>query len=207
MIRKPGIHEDKNHQDLPFLASWLPDFTFMTFARHGVARPKTKAGASSMIRRRDWIVRPVLHPWHASKKPRRCQPKAFRKTVHLHRLLGINRAGGIETATDVTPAPGLEEKPVALDDDGFVENHRDLFARRPHPIAQHRSREENRCSPENPAAPLVYGWPQCGQTARPSRRFFWQCEHGTRLPFGRVTRWMTSPSHHVGGIQVRSVTS
>jgi hypothetical protein len=111
----------------------------------------------SMIRRRHRIMRPVRHPRHATEKPRRCQPKAFGKTVHLHRLLGINRAGGIETATDITLAPGLQEQPVAFDDDGFVENHRDLFARRPRPIAQHRRCENDRSHAENQAAPCSYG--------------------------------------------------
>src|SRR6266404_5763855 len=113
----------------------------------------------------------------------------------------------MEPAPDETPAERLQKRPVTFDDDGFVKNHRDLFARRPHPIAQHRDGEDCRRDENDALAPFIYGWPQCGHTALPSRRFFWQCGHGTRLPFGRVTRWTINPITQVAGIQPRIVTS
>ena len=93
----------------------------------------------------------------------------------------------METAPDNVTAPRLEKEPIAFDDDCIVENNRDLLAGRPRPVAQRRDCNHNRRD-ANPDPPFLYGWPQCGQIALPSRRFFWHLGHGTRLPFGRVTR-------------------
>src|SRR6202030_1006162 len=75
------------------------------------------------------------------------------------------------------------------------------------PIAKRSDREHDRSDENDALPPFSYGWPQCGHTALPSRRFFWQCGHGTRLPFGRVTRCTINPITHVAGIQPRIVTS
>ena len=112
----------------------------------------------------------------------------------------------MESAAHDVFAPGLKQQAVAFDDDIIIENNRDLPAGRPHPIAQHGDGQDHG-SGAQPGAAFFYGWPQCGQVARPSRRFFWQCGHGTRLPFGRVTMWMISPSHQVNGIQASTVTN
>src|SRR6202030_1030763 len=75
------------------------------------------------------------------------------------------------------------------------------------PITKRSDREHDRLDENDALRPFSYGWPQCGHTALPSRRFFWQCGHGTRLPFGRVTRWTINPITQVAGIQPRIVTS
>ena len=94
----------------------------------------------------------------------------------------------METAADDVAAPRLEKQPIAFDNDRIVENHRDLLAGRPEPVAQRSDANHNRGDANPGPALLLYGWPQCGQIALPSRRFFWQLGHGTRLPFGRVAR-------------------
>jgi hypothetical protein len=93
----------------------------------------------------------------------------------------------MEWAPDDVFPPRLEQQPIAFDDSIVIEKHRDLPARRLHPIAQRRDRQHHR-GDAKPDPAFLYGWPQCGQVARPSRRFFWQLGHGTRLPFGRVAR-------------------
>lgn len=93
----------------------------------------------------------------------------------------------METAADETAAHRLKKQAVSLDDNGLIERYRDLLARRPGPIAKQSDCDRNRGN-ANPAPAFLYGWPQCGQIALPSRRFFWQLGHGTRLPFGRVTK-------------------
>ena len=92
----------------------------------------------------------------------------------------------MESAADDVFAPGLQQEAVAFDDDVIVENNRDLFPGWAQPIAKGGNGQHHRGDAQ-PDAAFLYGWPQCGQVARPSRRFFWQCGHGTRLPFGRVT--------------------
>ena len=155
---------------------------------------------SRMVRRSE------LHPRHATEKPRCRQPGAFRKSMFFHGQLRINRAGRMESTGHKIFPPGLEEQAIAFDDHLIIKNNGDLPAGRPHPIAQ-RGDNQHHCGDAQPDAAFLYGWPQCGQVARPSRRFFWQCGHGTRLPFGRVTIWMIRPSHHVNGIQASTVTN
>ena len=92
----------------------------------------------------------------------------------------------MEPAAHDVFAPRLQQQAVAFDDYVIVENNRDLPAGWPQPIAQGGDGQHHRGDAQ-PDAAFPYAWPQCGQVARPSRRFFWQCRHGTRLPFGRVT--------------------
>lgn len=93
----------------------------------------------------------------------------------------------MEPTPDEIAAGTLQDQAIAIDDDDAVKNDRNLFLGRPGPIANRRRCDRSRRDP-NPAAAFLYGRPQCGQTALPSIRFFWQFGHGTRLPFGRVTR-------------------
>ncbi|MEN3369745.1 MAG: hypothetical protein V7609_1888 [Verrucomicrobiota bacterium] len=93
----------------------------------------------------------------------------------------------MEPAPDEITARSRQGQAIAADDDDAVENDRNLLLGRPRPIANRRDGDNNRGDP-NPGAAFLYGRPQCGQTALPSIRFFWQFGHGTRLPFGRVTR-------------------
>lgn len=93
----------------------------------------------------------------------------------------------MESAAHDVLAPRLEQEPVAFDDYIIIKNDRDLPARRAHPIAQSADSQHYRGDAQ-PDPAFLYGWPQCGQVARPSRRFFPHFGHGTRLPFGRVTR-------------------
>src|SRR3954469_25439363 len=126
--------------------------------------------------------------------------------MDLHRPLRIFRASRLKTASDKMLPPRLQEKAITFYDDRVVKNDRDLPLRRPHPVTKRGDREDRRHDENNPA-PSGYGWPQFGHVARPSRRFFPQCGHGTRLPLGRVTRWTINPMTHVAGIQPRMVTS
>ncbi|MEY2494838.1 MAG: hypothetical protein QOJ45_1330 [Verrucomicrobiota bacterium] len=94
----------------------------------------------------------------------------------------------MKTASDEIVAGARQSQAISIDHDDAVENDRDLLLGRPRPIANRRGCKHNQGDAKNPGATFLYGWPQCGQTALPSIRFFWQCGHGTRLPFGRVTR-------------------
>jgi len=98
-----------------------------------------------------------------------------------------------------------QEHVIPADHDLFVKRHGYLLPGRPHPIAKRRGCEDNRDDPNGPNPAVRYGWPQCGQTALPSMRFFLQLGHTTSFTFGRVARWTISPT--TGTSQPRIVTN
>jgi hypothetical protein len=110
----------------------------------------------------------------------------------------------MKPAPDEIAGGARQDQPVAINDDDAVKRDRSLLFGPPGPIANRRDRDHERCDP-NPGAPFLYGRPQCGQTALPSIRFFWQFGHGTRLPFGRVVRCTIKPTGQTS--QPRMVTS
>ena len=111
----------------------------------------------------------------------------------------------MEPAAKETVGERLQEHPIPADRDLFVKRHGDLLPGRPRPIANRGGCEDNRGDPNDPNPALRYGWPQCGQTALPSMRFFLQLGHTTNLTFGRVARWTISPTK--GTSQPRIVTN
>ena len=104
-----------------------------------------------------------------------------------------------------TIAHRFQKRSIPADRYSIINDNRNLLPGRPRPIAKRRSDQKGRDNKNDPGAPLPYGWPQCGQTALPSIRFFLQCGHGTRVTFGRVARWTISPTR--GTSQPRIVTS
>lgn len=106
---------------------------------------------------------------------------------------------------DETVGERLQKDPIPADHDPFVKRNGDLLPGRPRPIANRRGCENNRGDPNGPDSALRYGWPQCGQTALPSMRFFLQWGHTTSFTFGRVARWTISPT--TGTSQPRIVTN
>jgi hypothetical protein len=79
----------------------------------------------------------------------------------------------MESAPHKVLSPRLEQEPVAFDDNTIIENDRELPAGRTHPIAK-RGYCQHHGGDSHPGSAFLYGWPQCGQVARPSSRFFWQ---------------------------------
>ncbi len=101
-------------------------------------------------------------------------------------------------------AERLKDQTISADNDFVIGKNRNLRPWWPRPIANRRDGQGNR-GDANPALAFFYGWPQCGQTALPSMRFFLQLGHTTSFTFGRVTKWTINPT--TGTSQPRIVTS
>jgi hypothetical protein len=125
--------------------------------------------------------------------------------VREHRFFRIARASRLEAAMDEMLTERLQQQPITAHYHLVVNNNGNLLSRWSHPIANCRNSQGDRGAANNPDSAFVYGWPQCGQTALPSIRFFLQLGHATSFTFGRVARWTISPT--TGTIQPRIVTN
>src|SRR5436190_14606114 len=98
------------------------------------------------------------------------------------------RASRLKPAMDETVRKRLQEYPITAHHGPLIKQNRNLLAGRARPIADRCGCNDNHDDPSGPNSALPYAWPQCGQTAPPSMRFFLQLGHTTSLTLGRVAR-------------------